>query len=715
MGVVGGMAEVFISYSQKDRARIAPIAAALEELGIDAWYDREISAGQSFGAVIRGQLKEAQAVLVCWSPDAIASDWVDAEADHARESGAYLPVFIAPCALMPPFNRIHTDDLSKWTGGRGDSEWLKLVDSLARMIGREAVSAGARALAAGDEASKYAFARRYPDEKLAKTFWASAEARLRGEFSSRLTEARAAAKARLEGERAVLEARLNAATPAFEAWLADERVGAAKGEKPDPLKLVGPETDGGEQALHERIDALSGALAQANARARDIEKAKAEAAAEAARLAVELKAAQASTSPPARGGGRLTWALSALVGVLALALVGVVVRDANAPTPAPNSMVVDKLQADLDSAKRGSADAEAGAAKLQGELDTAKRAAADATANAAKLHIDLTASQAQAASAAADAQRAQASATDKARQLADATAALAAAKDQIAKLQASLAARQAQTLAPLASRTPVALSAAEERVLKPKDVVRECVDCPAMVVLPAGTFTMGSPDSEAGRFSDEGPQHDVRIAAPFAVGKFDVTKDEFAAFVKDTGYNSMGSGWQNPGFTQTGSDPVVKVSWGDANAYAKWLSTKTSATYRLLSESEWEYAARAGTTTAYFWGDAVGKNNANCNGCGSPWDNKQTSPVGSFAPNAFGLYDMHGDVWQWVQDCYRDSYNGAPNDGSPIDSGECGRRVFRGGSWYSLPRGLRATDRDGFSPSNRYIGLGFRVARTLPP
>ncbi|MGO9742391.1 MAG: TIR domain-containing protein, partial [Roseiarcus sp.] len=278
------MAEVFISYSQKDRARVAPISAGLQELGVDAWYDREISAGESFGAVIRARLKEAKAVIVCWSPEAAASDWVDSEADYARELGSYVPIFVAPCALMPPFNRIHTDDLSKWQGALGDPVWLKLVDRIARLIGREGVAAGARALAAGDDATKYAFARRYPDEPLAQKIWAGAEARLRSEFASRLAEARTAAKAKIDADRGAREARLSAATPAFEAWLAGERRGSATAEKPDPLRLVEPEADGGDKALRETIDALSSALAEANARVGELDEKKAEA----ARLAGEL-------------------------------------------------------------------------------------------------------------------------------------------------------------------------------------------------------------------------------------------------------------------------------------------------------------------------------------------------------------------------------------------------------------------------------------------
>jgi formylglycine-generating enzyme required for sulfatase activity len=141
----------------------------------------------------------------------------------------------------------------------------------------------------------------------------------------------------------------------------------------------------------------------------------------------------------------------------------------------------------------------------------------------------------------------------------------------------------------------------------------------------------------------------------------------------------------------------------------------TGQPYRLLTEAEWEYAARAGSTTAYYWGVEIGRGNANCNGCGSKWDNLQTSPVGSFAANQFGLYDMAGNVWQSVQDCYHDDYNGAPTDGSAWTSGDCSRRVFRGGSWDYDPRDLHAASRLGGSSGGRDDVLGFRVGRTLTP
>lgn len=273
------MAEVFISYSQKERERVAPIAARLAELGVEAWFDREISAGESFGRVIREKLKEAKAVLVCWSPEAIQSQWVDAEADYAREANNYVPVFVAPCALMPPFNRIHTDDLSGWNGSASDPTWLKLVERIAKLLGRDGVAAAARAFAVNDDRTLYEFAKRYPDEPSARIVWSNAEARHRKEFESRLEEARTAAAARaarITAEASDLESRIEATAPAFEAWLADERRGAATEPKPDPLPLVKRYVPAEERKLRDEVAALSNALAQAKAIEEELEAAKAE-------------------------------------------------------------------------------------------------------------------------------------------------------------------------------------------------------------------------------------------------------------------------------------------------------------------------------------------------------------------------------------------------------------------------------------------------------
>jgi formylglycine-generating enzyme required for sulfatase activity len=278
---------------------------------------------------------------------------------------------------------------------------------------------------------------------------------------------------------------------------------------------------------------------------------------------------------------------------------------------------------------------------------------------------------------------------------------------------------------PLAPSGVGLLSPDRERALKPKDFFKECDKCPEMVVVPAGSFMMGSPAGDQGRDIDESPQHRVTIAKPFAVGRFAVTFDEWDACVADggcNGYRPQDLGWGR------NRRPVINVSWDEATAYAAWLSHKAGKPYRLLTEAEWEYAARAGSTTAYYWGDEIGKGNANCAPvekleCGSIWDNRQTAPVGSFAANAFGLYDMAGNVWQWVQDCYHNNYNGAPTDGSAWITGNCYgtleeadlQRVIRGGSWISGPLNLRSAGRFRNTFNSGGNLLGFRVGRTLTP
>ncbi len=243
------------------------------------------------------------------------------------------------------------------------------------------------------------------------------------------------------------------------------------------------------------------------------------------------------------------------------------------------------------------------------------------------------------------------------------------------------------------------------------DVFKDCAECPEMVVVPAGQYTMGSPAGEEGRDSDEGPQHEVRIARPIAVGKYEVTFAEWDACVSGGGcggYRPGDEGWGR------GRRPVVEVSWEDAKAYVRWLSEQTGEAYRLLSEAEWEYAARGVTSTRYYWGDGIGRNRANCGGCGSRWDNETTAPVGSFGPNGYGLHDMHGNVWEWVEDCWHENYIGAPTDGSAWTTGEnCGERVLRGGSWLDHPILLRSASRFRNVAGARYIFYGFRVARTL--
>lgn len=239
------------------------------------------------------------------------------------------------------------------------------------------------------------------------------------------------------------------------------------------------------------------------------------------------------------------------------------------------------------------------------------------------------------------------------------------------------------------------------------ETFRDCANCPEMVIIPEGSFFMGTSSSESISEAVERPGHEVSLQS-FAIGKYEVTFDEWDACVDASGceYRPIDQ-WGR------GSQPVIGVSWDEAHQYINWLSKKTGETYRLPSEAEWEYAARAGTKTVYSWGNELGKNLANCKGCGSEWGGKQAAPAGSFAPNAFGLNDMHGNVSEWVADTYQNSYQGAPLDGG-VWLSEGKKRVIRGGSWRSnYPKYLRSAARSSENVSYKSYSLGFRCVRVL--
>ncbi|MGB0086272.1 MAG: formylglycine-generating enzyme family protein, partial [Rhodomicrobiaceae bacterium] len=234
--------------------------------------------------------------------------------------------------------------------------------------------------------------------------------------------------------------------------------------------------------------------------------------------------------------------------------------------------------------------------------------------------------------------------------------------------------------------------------------------CPVMIVVPAGKFMMGSPEKERDWEATGRPQHEVVIAEPFAVSKFEVTYAEWDVCAAAAACPHAEDNWGR------GQMPVTNVSWSDAKRYLGWLSRLTGKEYRLLTEAEWEYVARAGSISRYAWGDDLGKGNANCDGCGSRWDLQQTAPVGSFKPNAFGLYDLHGNVWEWVEDSWHDSYDGAPTDGTAwVEGSDPNFRIIRGGSWRNEAEFLRADVRVKRIIAVRFDTLGFRVARTLSP
>lgn len=299
---------------------------------------------------------------------------------------------------------------------------------------------------------------------------------------------------------------------------------------------------------------------------------------------------------------------------------------------------------------------------------------------------------------------------------------------------------------------------AQERAWKPAEVFRDCAECPQMVVIPAGEFRMGSLTSESARYADEEPTHIVRFSRPFALGRYEISVAEFRRFALDADYETdleiradtlykgvpsqgcyawdasdrrwewrRGRSWRSPGFPQDDRHPVTCVSWNDARAYAEWLSRKTGKRYRLASEAEWEYAARAGTPSARFWGDEAERacRHANVadrtlNRILSRVDHHDcddgylyTAPIGTFQPNQFGIYDILGNLWEWVEDCVNVNYESAPADGSAWARGDCSRRIVRGGGWFNDPRDVRSARRGNNHAFHRSINSGIRIARTL--
>lgn len=290
---------------------------------------------------------------------------------------------------------------------------------------------------------------------------------------------------------------------------------------------------------------------------------------------------------------------------------------------------------------------------------------------------------------------------------------------------------RARTAASVAAASPMSAADAPPRIWRTATAgsVWDAVDLPEMVVVPAGEFTMGSRDDEPHRGLDEGPLHRVRIGYAFAVSKYAVTVAEFARFVASSGYDAgnscktyehgqwdearAGRNWRNPGYAQSAADPVVCVDWNDANAYAAWATARTGRHYRLLSEAEYEYANRAGTVTAYWWGEAIGGNHAVCDACETTFANTETAPVGSLPPNPFGLYDTTGNAWSWLADCWNPTYEHAPSDGSANLTGDCSQHAERGGAWFYVPGHLRSAIRSKDPARLRNYHNGFRVAFTL--
>jgi len=450
---------------------------------------------------------------------------------------------------------------------------------------------------------------------------------------------------------------------------------------------------------------------------------------DATRIAEQLKVLMAQK----HGVSRTVLAGTVVAAALAGAAVPLVSMHLGLLQPATDGVLLKAL----GEAQRNTREAESALSSAQAARDGAYRQLQDAQNVLTQVRNQAAQSEQRAKTAEEDLSRMKAA-------LAAAQAAVAAAADRIKKAEAELdAARAAEALATdrakkaeeerdnarvasgpavkdnkagIEGRANVPLTAVELAMLKPKDRFKECEHCPEMVAVPSGRFTMGTPEGDNTGYSDERPPHEVTIPKAFAAGRWTVTIDEWSACVSEGRCSNRSPLEKGAG---KGRYPAIEVSWNDAQEYVAWLNGKVGGRpYRLLSESEWEYVARAGTQTRYFWGDDIGKNQANCDGCGSRWDGTQTAPVGSFAANAFGLYDVHGNVWQWVEDCWNETYKDKPPglkaNGGAWEGLDCTYRVARGGSWSGNPRDLRAANRGKYLPSGHFNYIGLRLARTLP-
>ena len=345
--------------------------------------------------------------------------------------------------------------------------------------------------------------------------------------------------------------------------------------------------------------------------------------------------------------------------------------------------------------------------------EEAARKAADKAAaeKAAREAADKAAAEEVARKAAAKEAARKAAAEEAARKAAAKEATRKAAAEEAARkaaAEAAAARKAAEKAAAEAAAAEAARRAAESRAAGTKlsvvETFKDCDACPEMIALPAGSFTMGTKNGDV----SEAPPHRVKIGYSFAISRFEITAAEWIAC-----FTAGGCDYRPKRKGMTATSPVYNLSWLDARQYVKWLSKKTGKKYRLPSEAEWEYAARAGTKTKYWWGNAVGEGNANCKNCGGDWNRKRPAVVDSYGANPFGLQGMNGSVWEWVADCWFDSYKGAPNDGSARDRKDCQSRVLRGGSWRNDASYARSAGRFTYDHDVRYVLNGFRVARSM--
>ena len=670
------MSDVFISYASQDRATAEKLANVLAGEGWSVWWDRTIPPGKTFARMIEDALTAAKCVVVLWSQISRESDWVQNEARFGHKRQVLIPALIEDVEPPFEFGHIHAASLIDWQGDTSHLGYRQLVAAISDIAGPPPkLVEEQKRKAAEEEARKQAEAeakRKAEEEETARQKAAlEEEAKRKAEGEEALRrKAEAEAKRRAEEE---------------ERRKAEEQEARRQAEKEAASKEAETEAKRKEEEETARKKAQTDAKRQAE---ESVQTAKASTQEAARGITVEAK--------PGSAGKK--WALVAAVLVLVAGGIGVALYQRSVEQDRVLAEQVAERKAEEEARRKAE---EQEAARKRAEEEEARRKAAEEAARREAEPVVEALAKEMVALTNTNVREGPGVEFDKVSTFSRGSSVQVTGHTDDWYRVALADGAEAYVFKELLGER------AAPDTLQPGKTFRDCDACPEMIVVPAGSFLMGSPSSDMDASDNEKPQHRVTIAKPFAVGVYEVTFAEWDACVDAGGCNG-----HRPEDRGWGRDrrPVINVSWKDARAYTDWLVKETGEDYRLLTEAEWEYVARAGTTTRYWFGDSITEKDANFGQIVG-----KTTEVGKYPANAWGVSDMHGNVWEWVADCYeKDAYKTHAAYPAMVGSWQASCvRVLRGGSWVDDPWNLRSAIRDRDVPDNRFYYDGFRVARTI--
>ena len=664
------MSDIFISYSSEDRDRILPLVDALEKTGWSVFWDRTIPAGKTWRQFIGSEIKACRSVVVVWTEKSVTSRWVEEEAENGARREILIPVLFDKVEAPFGFGTIQAANLVAWDGNNSSPTFSRLVADIAAILGPSP--------AAVKETEER---RRLEAESLRK----AEEERLREQERLRSQE-EARRKVEEENRRRIEEERNRAEQEAEQ-----QRLEAEGQRKAEEERLREQQRQRSEEEAKRKAE-------EDNRKRVEEEKNRAEREAEQQRLEAEAqrKAEEERLHEEERQRSE---------------------EEAKRKAEEDNRKHVEeeKNRAEREAEQRRLEAKRKAEAEEQRRIE-GKRERKKQEAERRRLE----------AKAKGEAEQAREQERQRAEQeVAEAMGLLDWSPPNLEAERQRLEHASEKSESSFKPGTVFRDKLRDDSETRPdgkgagqpdtklsyepgtvfRDKLKDGSQGPEMVVIPAGAFIMGNNQGDWFTGSEK-PVHQVKISKLFAMGRYQVTFEEYDQFAKATGRELPNDqGWGR------GRLPVINVSWNDAVAYVEWLSQQTAKRYRLPTEAEWEYAARAGTETRYWWGNEMKPDMAHY----SKWT-AGTTPVGSFKPNPFGLYDTAGNVKEWVQDCWHGDHNGAPTDGSvwgPENGGDCAQRVIRGGSWFSESWGLRSSDRNRVILDNRDNEIGFRLAQDL--